>query len=60
MATSAVALGKIELAERKGEQMNNQWGANSRGKPTSDPVDVTQRGGGLTPLGGSEETGKMV
>ncbi|KAI6183252.1 Malate/L-lactate dehydrogenase [Aphelenchoides bicaudatus] len=57
MATSSVALGKIELAERKGEHMNNQWGLNSQGKLTSDPKDVTQRGGGLTPLGGSEETG---
>ncbi|CAD5211251.1 unnamed protein product [Bursaphelenchus xylophilus] len=57
MATSAVALGKIELAERKGEQIPLQWGADKDGKATQDPVDVTQRGGGLLPLGGAEETG---
>jgi LDH2 family malate/lactate/ureidoglycolate dehydrogenase len=45
------------LAERKGEKINLQWGANKNGQPTNDPKDVTQNGGGLTPLGGSEETG---
>ncbi|CAD5207417.1 unnamed protein product [Bursaphelenchus okinawaensis] len=57
MATSAVALGKIELAERKGEHIPLQWGADKQGKSTTDPVDVTQRGGGLLPLGGGEESG---
>ncbi|KAI6230459.1 hypothetical protein M3Y99_01065100 [Aphelenchoides fujianensis] len=57
MATSAVALGKIELAERKGERINEQWGADKSGRPTDDPADITQKGGGLLPLGGCEETG---
>ncbi|KAI6220186.1 hypothetical protein M3Y95_01058100 [Aphelenchoides besseyi] len=57
MATSAVALGKIELAERKGEKINEQWGADSKGRNTDDPTEITQQGGGLLPLGGSEETG---
>ncbi|KAI6219505.1 hypothetical protein M3Y99_01659100 [Aphelenchoides fujianensis] len=57
MATSAVALGKIELAERKGERINEQWGADKSGRPTDDPAEITQKGGGLLPLGGFEETG---
>lgn len=50
---------QIELAERRGESMPSQWGADAQGHPTSDPVDVTQRDGALLPLGGTEETGKF-
>jgi LDH2 family malate/lactate/ureidoglycolate dehydrogenase len=45
------------LAERKNEKINSQWGADNKGRATTDPADVTQHGGGLTPLGGAEETG---
>ncbi|KAI6198072.1 hypothetical protein M3Y94_01301700 [Aphelenchoides besseyi] len=43
--SSAVALGKIELAERKGEKINEQWGADSKGRNTDDPTEITQQGG---------------
>ncbi|KAI1728874.1 malate/L-lactate dehydrogenase domain-containing protein [Ditylenchus destructor] len=56
MATTTVALGKVELAQRKGEKIPLQWGANSSGKVTDNPDEVVD-GGALLPLGGAEETG---
>lgn len=56
MATTTVALGKVELAQRKGEKIPLQWGANSAGKPTNNPDEVVDNGA-LLPLGGSEDTG---
>lgn len=56
MATTTVALGKIELENRKGNQMPNGWGADSDGIMTKDPKECLN-GGGLLPLGGMENTG---
>ncbi|CAK8696629.1 unnamed protein product [Clavelina lepadiformis] len=56
MATSTVALGKVELQKRKDEKIPNGWGADKDGIETNVPGEVL-RGGGLLPLGGSEETG---
>ena len=57
MATSTVAFGKIEIAERKGkESIPSGWGANERGVEVHNP-QVILNGGGLLPLGGSEERG---
>ena len=56
MATTTVALGKIELENRKGNQMPNGWGADSDGIMTNDPKECLN-GGGLLPLGGMENTG---
>ncbi|PVD29463.1 hypothetical protein C0Q70_08714 [Pomacea canaliculata] len=55
MATTAVALGKIELNDRKGIPIPSGWGTDSRGKPCTDPKPVVESGG-LMPLGGTEET----
>jgi LDH2 family malate/lactate/ureidoglycolate dehydrogenase len=55
MATSAVALGKIELSDVKKEPIPPGWGANSKGKVTNNPREVITSGG-LLPLGGSELT----
>uniref|UniRef100_A0A914C9V9 Malate dehydrogenase n=1 Tax=Acrobeloides nanus TaxID=290746 RepID=A0A914C9V9_9BILA len=56
MATSTVAYGKVELADRKGKKEVPQvWGADKDGHPTSDPKAILN-GGGLLPLGGPEET----
>lgn len=55
MATSAVALGKIELQNRKEEPIPEGWGANSSGKLTTDGKEVID-GGALMPLGGAEST----
>ncbi|CAG5115924.1 unnamed protein product, partial [Candidula unifasciata] len=51
MATTAVALGKLELSERKGLKIPLGWGCDSSGKATTSPSEAT----GLMPLGGTEE-----
>ncbi|KAG7230899.1 hypothetical protein INR49_024927 [Caranx melampygus] len=56
MATSAVALGKVELHERRGDPIPEGWGCDPQGKLTTDPKKVL-KGGGLVPIGGCEATG---
>ncbi|XP_036391576.1 uncharacterized oxidoreductase YjmC-like [Megalops cyprinoides] len=56
MATSAVALGKVELHHRSGEIIPEGWGCDSQGKLSTDPGKVLS-GGGLVPIGGCEATG---
>ena len=56
MATSVVPIGKIEVHKRKGIKVPPEWGADSKGRATSDPAQILE-GGGLFPLGGPEETG---
>jgi len=56
MATSTVAVGKIELQKRKGDKMPRGWGADRHGNETDEPGEVLE-GGGLLPLGGAEECG---
>ncbi|XP_068727510.1 uncharacterized oxidoreductase YjmC-like [Montipora capricornis] len=57
MATSSMALGKVEMCRRKGTEIPLGWGVNSKGKDTVNPVEVLHGGGGLLPLGGQEITG---
>lgn len=52
MATTAVALGKVELAERKDEDIPDGWAVDASGKSTTDP----KKAQGLRPLGGAENT----
>ncbi|TNN15706.1 Malate dehydrogenase isoform 2, partial [Schistosoma japonicum] len=54
MATSAVALGKIEMNRRRGLEIPIGWGADQDGKTCVDPNLVVTKGG-LMPLGGEEE-----
>lgn len=54
MATSAVALGKLELADRKSQKIPIGWGADPEGQATEDPKQALK--GGLMPLGGTEYT----
>ncbi|KAJ8343219.1 hypothetical protein SKAU_G00305480 [Synaphobranchus kaupii] len=56
MATSAVALGKVELHHRRGDDIPEGWGCDSQGKLSTDPGQVLS-GGGLVPIGGCEATG---
>jgi uncharacterized oxidoreductase len=53
MATSAVAAGKIKLAQAKGSKIPEGWVVDKSGKATSDPFEF-DKGGVLLPLGGSE------
>lgn len=55
MATSSVALGKVELSAVKKEPIPLGWGADGKGHPTTDPAIVRSEGG-LMPLGGAEVT----
>jgi LDH2 family malate/lactate/ureidoglycolate dehydrogenase len=51
-ATSTVAMGKVEIAERDGRPVPEGWGLDEEGRPTTD-IDTIRHKGGLTPLGGT-------
>ncbi|KAH1014747.1 hypothetical protein HUJ05_012579 [Dendroctonus ponderosae] len=53
MATTAVALGKIEIAKRKGEPIPEGWALNDAGIPESNP-SIAYKYAKLMPLGGTE------
>jgi LDH2 family malate/lactate/ureidoglycolate dehydrogenase len=53
MATSAVAVGKIKLAQAKGVAIPEGWIVDGDGKPTTDP-NAYGKGAVLLPLGGPE------
>jgi uncharacterized oxidoreductase len=53
MATSGVAVGKIKLAEARGDSIPEGWILDKNGNATTDPADYS-RGGILLPLGGPE------
>ena len=53
MATSAVAAGKVALAQARKEPIPLGWVIDSEGKQTTDPSKHRQ-GGALLPLGGTE------
>ncbi|HEY8623617.1 MAG TPA: Ldh family oxidoreductase, partial [Casimicrobiaceae bacterium] len=57
MATSAVAMGKLEIAEREGKGIPEGWALDESGRPTVDIARVRRGGGGLMPLGSSPVTG---
>lgn len=52
MATSAVAAGKVHLAQARGEPIPQGWVIDSEGRQTTDPRQL--KGGALLPLGGNE------
>ncbi|HUS98183.1 MAG TPA: Ldh family oxidoreductase [Hyphomicrobiaceae bacterium] len=53
MATSAVAAGKIKLAQAQGISIPEGWVIDANGNPTTNPHDYG-KGGVLLPLGGPE------
>ena len=56
MATSAVAYGKIEIAQRAGKQIPAGWAIDRNGVPTTDPSAMID-GGAQLPLGSDREGG---
>ena len=61
MATSTVALGKVEIAARSGTAMPSSWAVDASGQPVDDPHAVYPavfggESGGLLPLGGASTT----
>src|SRR5688572_25396277 len=55
MATSVVAFGKVEMAERAGVVLPEGWIIDDEGKSSVSPQDVYK--GGLLPLGSTREMG---
>ncbi|XP_049876985.1 uncharacterized oxidoreductase YjmC [Pectinophora gossypiella] len=55
MASTAVAVGKIEVQIHKGEPIPDGWALGPDGKPTND-AQVAFKTGRLLPLGGFEQT----
>lgn len=53
MATTTVAWGKIEIAQREGKPIPLGWALDADGKPTTDPFAARA----LTPLGSTRELG---
>lgn len=53
MATSGVAVGKIKLAQARGDAIPEGWILDKNGNPTTNPNDY-DGGGILLPLGGAE------
>lgn len=51
MATTTVAHGKTEIAERLGKTMPEGWVIDPEGKPITDPKETGPRKGAMTPLG---------
>jgi len=56
MATSAAANGKLQIAERKGEEIPTGWLQDNEGKNTNDPKGL-KGGGSLLTLGSTKEMG---
>jgi LDH2 family malate/lactate/ureidoglycolate dehydrogenase len=55
LATSVVAFGKIEMAERAGVILPEGWIIDDQGNPSTDAGDIYK--GGLLPLGSTREMG---
>ncbi len=55
-ATSVVAIGKLVLAAKKGEQIPSNWAADQYGQPTTDP-GAAVAAGNLLPMGGYKGSG---
>ena len=57
MATSVVAVGKLEMAQREGTSIPEGWAIDKEGKPLTDPAKRVYDEGGLLPLGGTPKMG---
>jgi len=55
IATTAVAGGKLEIAQRQGKRLPGGWAVNEDGSPSDDP-EALRQGGALLPLGSRLET----
>ena len=55
-ASTAVAYGKLEILQRKGENIPEGWAQDANGQPTTD-ANVIRNGGALLPLGTDREHG---
>ena len=53
---ATVANGKLEVLQRKGEEMPVGWAQDKDGNPTTDPT-ILKQGGSMLPLGGDRQHG---
>ena len=53
MATSVVAAGKLEIAQREETSIPEGWAIDKEGKPLTDPAKRVTGEGGILPLGGT-------
>lgn len=60
MALSSVAAGWVAHAGTRGEAIPESWTLDAEGKPTTDPADFLERGGGLQPIGGYKGSGLSI
>ncbi len=61
-ATSVVTRGKLEVYRKRGEPLPQGWALDAEGRESTDPDQVldniiAKRGGGILPVGGSDEIG---
>ncbi|MFT7676327.1 MAG: L-2-hydroxycarboxylate dehydrogenase (NAD+) [Planctomycetota bacterium] len=56
MASCVAAFGKVEIAQRHGQQMPDGWAIDADGQPTNDPAEMIG-GGAILPLGSDREGG---
>ena len=61
MSTSVVTRGKVEVYNKRNEELPLGWTLDAKGEDTSNPKEVLNNiankiGGGIVPLGGSNET----
>lgn len=61
-ATSVVPLGRLEVFNKRGQPLPEGWALDAEGLDTRDAAEVIanicgRKGGGIVPLGGSDETG---
>jgi len=56
MATTSAAFGKIEMAQRRNENVPDGWAIDREGRPSIDP-DAMVDGGAMLPLGSDRERG---
>lgn len=59
-STTVVTRGKLEIYNKNGEPLPQGWALDAQGKPSTDAPDVlsnivNKNGGGINPLGGSQE-----
>ncbi|WP_123043195.1 Ldh family oxidoreductase [Cohnella candidum] len=57
MACSNVAMGKLVMAQNKGESIPLGWALDKNGNPTEDPYEGFQGGGSLVPIAGHKGYG---
>lgn len=55
MATGVAAVGKLEIAARRGEPIPQGWAIDADGNPITDPLAYFRGGGAMLPLGSTHD-----